>query len=184
MPLAADAASQIASELHHAADAARQKAKSDEDMARRAYCAALTLEVRGDENAIVLYYLNRYRSIQGARHSINACASVLEGLVLLAANQYTRGLPLFELGLRSAALPYDKLPQPSDDIAPGEAWTAKQALLNEDLPSLREHCKVRPGIIERVIDAKVKHTSAADYAAEMLGIYARAEGDVVDALEA
>lgn len=183
MPLATDAASQIASELQHAAEAARQKAKSDEDMAKRAYCASLALLGRGDKKVKVLDHLNRYRSLQVARHNINACESVLEGLVLIASNQYTRGLPLFELGVRSAAIPYDKLPQPNDDMTLGEAWIARQALLNEDLPALREHCKVKPGIVERVIDAKVKHTSAADYMAEMLGIYARVELIVAAALE-
>ena len=52
MPIAAAEANRIASQLQQAADNARRMAKSDEDIARRNYCAALALVECDDKKSV------------------------------------------------------------------------------------------------------------------------------------
>lgn len=86
-----------------------------------------------------------------------------------------------ERGVRDAAPHLGKAVP--DDLALRELGAANLALLTEDLPALRERRTVKPGIFDRVFNARVKHSAGADYVREMLTVYARVEDDVAAALE-
>lgn len=123
-----------------------------------------------------------YNSSNRLKEDIRSLASVLEGLVWLAAWQHDLGIRLLERGLADIRT----FPSEVNELEP-EAADARRSLLNEDLPALRAYRKVSRGIIDRVVSGVLSSDDQADYIAdyikEILTIYHGVQSEAAQSLE-
>ena len=170
MPLPEEIVSETVNALFHAANAARQRARAEEDAAWRETAIAPPVNgFRGDMPSIIIERFSRIREAQATLSCIDNLQYVLEGLIRLAGWQHEHGIALLELGVRNFRLKSDE--------------SLNRSLLTDDLPALRNYRKVQSGLLERVAIGMVKLPRDVVYVSEMLSVYAGVERYVAAELE-
>ena len=146
MPLTEDTARTIVHALENAANIAKQSAKTEEANASMAL-AHPPFPMPPNDNLAAYNARQHARSdaAKKAQLSIAANANILVGLVLLASSQHTKGVGLLDAGTDTSYLDLGH-PDPRET----EVYLAHEAFMNQDLPALDLHHRVKPGIFDRL----------------------------------